>query len=924
MKKFTLLLFILFAGLSLFGQTASEIITAQVAEDDRIPQLKTALDEWLQQTPEAERKNYKFLARMLWDEVTRVDPQTGEYPSPAVFFQALEDVRRKNQGPLSRSGTAWIPEGPTVMPTSKTPHGPGIGRVNCLEFHPTDTNTLFAGTPDGGIWKTTNHGQTWIPLGDGLPVPGVSDIAVDPNNPDIIYIASGDIEYFSTFLGPRYSGSAGYIMGVGILKSEDGGQSWQTTGLSFNPEGDSTYQFSMLRRVYVNPENSEEVITGGPTGIWKSYDAGQNWSHIDTSLFLELRQHPSLPQVLYAATTERYAGGVQISDEDIYKSEDFGDTWTKLEAFPNGTAISRIAIAAAPSSPDTVYAVGVGFDNGLEGMYRTTDGGASWELTLSGDSLNLLGRNTGDPDTDGGGQGWYDLTIAVDPQDANRLFVGGINQWGSEDGGFTWAPVSTSSLIFGPTPHVDHHQVRYSPYFPHRFYLCSDGGLDYTDDLQLSDLEAILECIPDSGGINNIPPGCYTWPTEWTHISDGLAISQFYKIDVWQGTDSLVLLGGTQDNSHIYYNGSQWFNVFRADGMAAIIHPEDPRIIYGSSQNANLRVSYDGGDNYTGGLDDFPQDSAFAVSTWITPYLMNPVNPDVLYAGFNKIWRSTDGGFNWNVFPAFGFNSRAMREIAIHPADTNAFAAIKDPSINGYVGTALVSQDGGNTFAEVKDGLPLKEAFLSDIAFGNAPTDLYATFASHTAGEKVYSSTDAGENWENISKDLPNIPVLCVMHHHNSLDNTVYIGTDFGVYYTNDNLSEWVPLNDGLPQIRINDLDIHYGFGRLFAGTYGRGIWSTDLIETPTQAEDAPIYEAQLQLYPNPNRGRFQLQIDQAGFTEAQLEIIDITGKRVYSQDLEIPGSRLNLPLELDLPSGLYHLNLMSGKRSRVVKFVIE
>ncbi len=940
MKTLILCLFFSLFIITGYSQSVFQYIEDHKEEIKNLGDYWNTFNEWSEQVDLENTKGWKNIKRKLENSFFLLNPE-GELPTIETFNQSLNAVEQaKSRTRTQQRSTAWTPVGPYQPPVLyDTLIEIGVGRINCITFHPSDPDIFWVGTPSGGIWETINHGLSWTPIGEGIPVPGVSDIAVDPTNPNILYVSTGDYAYFLATI-PQFTGSVGIGSGAGIYKTTNGGLTWEATGLSAGTidQGSST----LIREVIINPANSNELIAGGYSGIWKSTDGGDNWTNIVPDVIIaDLEQHPVNPNIIFATTSADYYSG-----STLVRTQDFGENWNPVGAgvLPNQSI--RMSVEVSDANSDYVYLLAVNNAAGLEGFYQSTNGGNSWALKHSGQTRNLLGWWFGDPDTDGSGQGWYDLTLLTDPQDPEKVIVGGINQWVSTDGGSDWYPLSFQGSFYGNNIHVDQHQAKYNP-LSEEYYFCNDGGLFMTNEISEYDFDSLLNCTADL--INcldslfawNSPdlftcleahkdsiPFCFQTATEWTFLSSGINNTEFYRIDV-ANSDPEYILGGSQDNAVYYKSPSGWTNHFVGDGMDVMIHPTDPAIIYGSNQNGVLNFSLDGGLNEFNRLTSDIIDEG-AVSSWITPFVLNEQNPSTVYGGYEEIYRSTDGGFNWELYTnLLSSNSKPIRDLIVHPTDSNYMVVLKSANffgsnISGF-GEVHYSQDNGQSWDIITGDLPDLDVFFSSVSFGTSPQHIILTCAGFEADKKVYQTFNGGDDWENISFDLPNIPVICSDFHIGSADSIIYIGTYFGIYYTNRNMDSWEPYNEELPEIMIRDLDIQYGSNKIYAGTYGRGIWYNDLVPPEVVNTETPaIYDMNVSIVPNPNTGQFNLQLEQVSLLSANLEIVDVLGRKVYEQPLKFQGQQHAELLSLDLLSGIYYLRLTDGKYSNVQKFVVK
>ncbi|HCV42028.1 MAG TPA: glycosyl hydrolase, partial [Bacteroidetes bacterium] len=339
-------------------------------------------------------KGWKPFKRWEWFWEPRVYPR-GEFPNPMQLYNEYEKVATVRGKTSTVNGGNWTELGPS----SSSGGYHGVGRINCVRPDPTNPTILWAGSPAGGLWKSTNSGTTWSTLTDELPTLGVTDIAIDPTNTSIMYIGTGD-------------GDAGDTYGVGVLKSTNGGITWNTTGLNW-----TTSQGRTISRLVMHPSNPSILLAAG-SGIYMTTNGGTTWTQTQSSTHKDLEFKPGNPSIVYASTS---TGGIR-------RSTDGGNTWTTLSSGLPTSGVGRVALGVSPANAEYVYALFANNSNsGFYGLYRSTDSGVSWSLMSS--TPNLLGWNS--DGSDAGGQGWYDLAIAVSQTDANTIYTGGVNNWKS-------------------------------------------------------------------------------------------------------------------------------------------------------------------------------------------------------------------------------------------------------------------------------------------------------------------------------------------------------------------------------------------------------------------------------------------------------------------------------------------------------------
>ncbi|MFH2096044.1 MAG: PKD domain-containing protein, partial [Bacteroidota bacterium] len=682
------------------------------------------------------------------------------YPSGILPYRLIFEELMKQKDMKSLEGD-WIPLGPFDTPLDIGSSGrSGSGRINCIEFHPTDQDIFWVGSPSGGVWKTTDGGNSWITTTDHLPAIGISDIAVDPANPDILYLATGD-------------GDASDTYSIGILKSVDGGLTWDTTG-----SGIDIHDYYTFRRILINPDSTNIIIAASNKGILRSADYGSNWNTVINGDFRDIEFKPGDPSIVYI-------GNYNGSGATILKSTDGGQSFTQSSSGISPTFNNRFELAVTPANPSKVYALGSRASNdGLGGVYVSGDEGATWTLLLSGTSMNLLGWS--ESADDAGGQGWYDLALAVSPVNEDEIYVGGVNIWKSSDGGNNW---DLNAHWYGgggaEYVHADQHSFDFNP-LNNILYAGNDGGVYKTSD----------------GGAN------------WTDISDGLEILQIYRMGA-SFTDSTRAIAGAQDNGSMMLDGSSWFSVLGGDGMECIIDYTDADVIYGEYYYGSIYKSTNGGNSFSSITPQGAGDGA-----WITPFIIDSENPDILYAGYKEVYKTTNGGGSWTKMTSNLTSGSLFLNLAVAPNHCN----------NVYAATSYRiwrSHDSGMTWSEMGTNFPNYPITSIAVAPYN-PDHLWISMSGYHDGHKVYKTTDGGQTWSNISDSLPNIPANCIVYEENT-NGTVYLGTDAGVYYRDNTMNYWSPFSNGLPNVIVSELEIHYPTEKIRAATYGRGMWESEL-----------------------------------------------------------------------------------------------
>lgn len=862
-------------------------------------EMQLRFDSWAKETNLKNTKHWKYYKRWESDMLLKTDGK-GELADPSIYInEAIKVSEQKKVLSTSRFAAAsWLPVGPYALPGNLTGYMEnGIGRINCIAFHPTLPSTYFVGVAQGGLWKTTNNGTSWTPLTDNLPITRISDICIDPNNTDIMYISLCDFEYIDVALNLD-GRKRNTHYGLGVYKTTDGGVSWAPTGLSFQlTDGDA----SLIRKVLVNPANSNQLVAAGVNGMYTSSNAGTTWTHTLDSLFWDLVQDPITPSTLYA--TSGWLATSNRGSAAIYKSTNFGVSWTMLTTgIPATGSIQRIKIAIAPSDPNYVYAFAVDAFDGMYGIYKSIDAGANWTFTNPG--VNVLEYDQG---LNPGGQGTYDLGFSVNQTDKNTIYTGGVNVWSSADGGITFNPATHWTLSYGPTVHADIHFIETQPSTGNLF-VCNDGGLYRTNNLITQTWAAATGGSP--------------WPTTWTNISNGMAITSFYRLSSSKNSTGR-LSAGAQDNATFYYDGTSWTTIFGGDGMDNYLDPIDNNVIIGSSQYGNFYLSQDGGFS---GFDPGVNVN-FENGEWVTPIVADYNNPGTIYVGFSStVTKSVDGGMSWIGLSPLPFNGIYDNEMsALAVANSNASVIYATRRIRfeyGSPSSAYRTIDGGSSWTDITSNLPDSLYYTSINVSQTDANTAYLSLGGLTAGEKVYKTINGGLTWTNISFNLPNAPVNCIKTAPGT--GQLIVATDFGVFMLDVPSSTWVSESAGLPNVIISDIEFNAVLNKIYVCSFGRGIWETDMnAMLGTGINNLQTNNLNLELFPSPNNGSFIITLldENAKNETLHLEIIDITGRLVYSSDLE---GEANYKMETKLNSGMYFAKIKSKKYNGVKSFVVK
>lgn len=705
---------------------------------------------------------WKQFKRWEYEMQSQVNPRTGEFPKRSALEIRSDYEQAHPRTPMS-GNAAWSPMGPTSSFSGYS----GIGRINCVAFHPDDVNTFWVGAAAGGLWQTTDNGATWTCLTDQNGVLAVSDIAITPDyaTSHTLYIATGDRDAWDN-------------RSIGVLKSTDGGQSWNTTGITF-----TIYEGQMVNRLLMDPADQNILIAATTRGVFKTYDGGTTWDQQMTGReYIDMEFNPSNPNIIYGSTKN---GEIFLCTD----GQQFGPA-----VFSDGNA-NRVELAVSPNQPNWVYALASNGSSGLYGIFKSEDSGNTFVEVFSGSEKNLL---TWESDGSGsGGQGWYDLSLACAPTDANILLVGGVNSWRSVDGGLTWNIINHWYGDQVQAVHADKHKLAYRPNGD--VFECNDGGVYLS---------------ADNG-------------SSWSDKTNGIQISQMYRLGVSQtGPDDVVT--GLQDNGTKLHSAGNWFDVRGGDGMECLIDYTSDDIQYGT-------VYYGQIDRTTNHWLSSTNITPPAEGAWVTPYVIDPNDPATLYGGYDELWKTTNRGDTWDQISSVDPQGKIL-SIAVAPSDSR------------YICFADYSQiwrttNGGNAWTNITHNLPSGSANIEYISIDKDNPDIIWVALSGYSNPGVYESADGGNTWNSISQGLPPIPAYCVIQDkQHSGEVYLYLGTELGVYFKKG-AEDWVSYADGLPNVKIGEIEIYYapnpGESRLRAATFGRGLW-----ETPVEYLSVPMVYA--------------------------------------------------------------------------------
>jgi hypothetical protein len=693
-----------------------------------------------------------------WQDYLQED---GTIAPPAVLWQAWKrkqeaESKQTRFGIPDENTINWSNLGPAVVTNSSVSIS-GQGRVNTIIKDPNNNHTLYVGAPAGGIWKSTDDGVNWTPFSDNLPQIGVSGIAIDPTDSNVIYIATGDDDG-----GDSYS--------VGVMKSIDGGQTWNTTGLNY-----LYTNYKTTNEIFIDPTNNSHIWAASTDGLQKSEDGGDTWVIKQQGNIVDFRLHPS-----YASNSIIYAVGYNNNESKFYRSWDKGETFSEISSIPSNS--NRFVLDTTPAAVDNVYVL-TAYDNGdgtnkgrnsFQGIYISNDAGLNFTKTAETDDIFTSA------------QSYYDMALTVSNSDPNVLFVGVLDIWKSTDGGNNFSQLNDWRYKNQNFTHADIHFLRY---FDGVLYAGTDGGVYRSAD----------------DGVN------------FEDLSNTLSISQIYTVSTSR-PDSSKLAGGLQDCGGFALSGSNWNSYHGGDGMGTAVDPFEENTFYGMSQYGNnLYRTTTGGD---GGWSSRELIASGPVKgEWVTP--LEFAKSGDLYAGYDQLYLLNGGRWKQLSNHNFGHN---LRMLAIDPINTN----------NIYVATyydVYKSTDRGLTFTNILQ----TDYYVRDIEIHKTNNNQVWVLSSGT----LYSSAEQGLSFTSESTDLES--ARTISHQQYSPDDSLYLGTTLGVYYTDNQVNGWHSISTNLPNVKVSDMEINPYDNILTVSTYGRGIW-----QTPIPAVTRPSYDLDL------------------------------------------------------------------------------
>ena len=786
----------------------------------------------------------------------------GQHYTPSSRWAAFEESRLEM---LESFGPVLLPDweslGPNTLDTL-------AGRMLCITFDPTDSDILFAGSGSGGLWKSMDGGDHWASLTDALPSMHVSAVAVNPMNNQEILIGTGVGKIQTNTLQP----------GVGVLKSTDGGVTWNPTGYQ--------HPLSAIESVYEliwDESLPGKVLLAATNGLYESLDNGETWQPLLPNVRIyDIAINKDNPQIIF----------VGVQNQGIRRSTDGGESWTTLSSgVPSGSQVSRTNLAICESQPEIIYASLVDANGfGTLGLYKSINGGDSWVKINNAPAVHCQPSNASSC------SGWLFSTIGVSPSNPDLIMLGGVQFWRSDDGGesWTWLDYASNGSTGGNAglTYVDHWDIKFDPEDDSTVYVCSDGGVQKSTD-----------------------NGQY-----WVRKSNGLVNAQVYSIAT-QADDPDFMIGGFHDHGLqrlIHTDGNTtWTRWSLNDGISTVIDHSNPNILYGNIQYGPPRKSLTKGSSHvntltiTNGINES--------GPWITPLLQDPRYSNHLYTSSNNyLYKTTNSGSSWQIIHTLP----GIQHLAINPLHPDTVYAHTFTNAGNW--QFWRSYDAGDSWQQNAHPSIPSWGVTALVCSPHDPGTLYATRNSSIGNpDHVRISVDNGNTWYDITNNLPDIKVFDILVSPLS-PNHIYLGTALGVYVSIDGGLTWCEWNNNLPLIETYDVDFSPADSTIRIATMGRGVWKAPALLPEVDHVDEQrrwAEQVNFKTYPNPATEQVTASFFLSRQANTRMELLDVRGQVIRSEQMTLSQGEqvLNFPLKDGrgkvLAPGIYFLRLgLDGK----------
>ena len=815
MKRIIILITILHVGIQ--NNHAQEYLKMMESETYTVQEIIDNGEAYFAERDQGKGSGYVQFKRWEYN-AKRLMNEAGYLPKTEAVLAEIENYNAYlNTSSATRQSLTdnWEELGPQDW-NATTSWNPGVGRITGIAIDQNNSDHMIVGANTGGVWKTIDGGDNWMPLGDYFSNLRVYSVTIHPANSNHYFFGSTN--------------------GL-IYHSLDAGATWNLLG---------DMGSSSVNKILVHPTDPSIIFaTSQNGGIRKSSDGGLNWvAAVTDSQGYDIEFKPNNPNVVYATGT------------NFHVSYNGGESFSTNVTFENAPKM----IGVSPSDENVIYVLEAS-GGSFGGIYKSVNAGFTFS-ELDHEGRNYFGYDTAGFDS--GGQAPRDMDIAVNPEDANEVHIAGVLTWKSTDGGENfyctsdWVPGNAENANIG----YCHADVDLLLFNGTTLFAGTDGGIFKAEDTA------------------NVTAEYYE------DLTAGLGIRQLYKIGITQ-TPEVIITAGSQDNGSSFYSEAEgWKDWIGADGMEGFIDKDNSSKMFGMIQFGGVYRTFNGGQT-TSGI------SIPSQGNWVTPFEQDPMLTDVIYIGLNRVYKSVASGNNWT---------------AISQELGGNLDQLKIANSNNLV---IYTSRGGLLFKTVDGGatdwfqLPSPGGSINSIAIH--PTNPEKIAVATTSNSKVFVSEDGGLSWLNYKFNLPGFSALALVWDNNGEDG-LYLGMDYGIFYIDNTLNEWQPYSTNLPNVIINELEINSADGKIYAGTYGRGLWASPymphLLNTTSLLNDTDV-----EIFPNPVKNSVTINFRKGA--EADFRIYDQLGKLVRYQ----PNVYISQPHSIDiseLNSGIYFIRINS------------
>ncbi len=862
-NKLQLLLFFLICS---FFKTHAQDYKKMIADGTyTLAEIQEAADKYFDKAGRGKGTGYKQYMRWEYFAVKQLD-QNGYVKDPNYLFEELRSYNRQRNSRSSNqvltNGASWSELGPDYHKQT-TGWNPGVGRLSSFAVDQNDDDHIIVGSIGGGIWKTTDEGESWKPLTDNHGNMYTYSLAIDPKNSSVYYWGS----------------SKGRI-----YKSINGGVTWDNVGKAGN--------YSVIK-IVIHPEKTNILYACSQwNGLYKSVDGGNTWKQLIYDIIYDVEFDPNNTNTIIASGTR------------VFRSTDEGDNFTPIQGFSSG--VKMIGVSKADSN--IVYIVEAR-GRVFNALYRSEDNGISFKKLDHG-TANYFGYHP--KGLDKLGQAPRDMGITVSPTDPNEVHIAGINTWRSLDGGVTftntsqWVPQMAKQMGIG----YCHADVDDLEFVGDDLYVVTDGGIFVCDDSKNLTANYYEDLTVGIGirqfyllGVSQTDPVVIVAGSQ----DNGSSIYRnVLKKDDDDDDDGDGDNDDDDDDDDKEYEG-EWIDWLGADGFEGIVDVNDPKTIYGMIYNGHTYKTIDQG-NTLADVKTEPE-----LTYWSTPFEQD--KHGTLYFGGRAVHKSLDGTATWQKISQKFMG--LTNQVKVAPSDSKVIYA---SSYSRQGGMKLYkTTDGGVT--QDWEELSGFEGYINSMAIHPKNPDKIAVTVTYSS-KKVMISKDGGKTWNDYSNGLPNFSPYAIAWDDNNSDG-LYVGMDYGIYYIDNRFQQWQVFNNNLPNVKVTELEINYADGYLYASTYGRGIWRSPRahVMQPTYLEKE--ISDKIMIYPNPKIEDF-INIKGKKVGKISVKLFNNKGQLVNEyKNVEVEAATFQISTS-NLPQGVYFMRINDKKSVYTKKLILE